>query len=233
MDGLLTGILDERGASMMQAIVVVGIALLLLAGILWLLRARERGRTLSGGQRAHRLAVLDSAAVDARRRLVLVRRDNVEHLLLIGGPADVVVESGIEPRQAPPSGATGLLAPDTPAPEPARRAPMRPVPARSLAASEEASAHFAPERFTESPGKEEADPEAGTVGIQGGNPFDESDFGAVLDSEMEKRHAAPGNEARDEPRLSLQSRPHMADGKESLLEDEMARLLADMSRNKR
>jgi len=42
-----------------------------------------------------RLAVIDAAAVDGRRRLVLVRRDNIEHLLMIGGPTDIVVESNI------------------------------------------------------------------------------------------------------------------------------------------
>ena len=45
--------------------------------------------------RMPRLAVIDAAAVDGRRRLVLVRRDNVEHLLMIGGPSDIVVESNI------------------------------------------------------------------------------------------------------------------------------------------
>jgi flagellar protein FliO/FliZ len=39
--------------------------------------------------------VIDAAAVDGRRRLVLVRRDNVEHLLMIGGPSDTVVEPNI------------------------------------------------------------------------------------------------------------------------------------------
>src|ERR1019366_9347879 len=38
---------------------------------------------------------IDAAAVDGRRRLVLVRRDNVEHLLMIGGPTDIVVEPNI------------------------------------------------------------------------------------------------------------------------------------------
>ncbi len=42
-----------------------------------------------------RLEVVDHASVDGRRRLVLVRRDNVEHLIMIGGPVDVVVETGI------------------------------------------------------------------------------------------------------------------------------------------
>src|SRR5258708_10139415 len=45
--------------------------------------------------RQPRLAVIDAAAVDARRRLILIKRDNVEHLLMIGGPTDIVVESNI------------------------------------------------------------------------------------------------------------------------------------------
>ena len=42
-----------------------------------------------------RLGVVEAASVDGRRRLVLVRRDNVEHLIMTGGPVDVVIETGI------------------------------------------------------------------------------------------------------------------------------------------
>jgi flagellar protein FliO/FliZ len=45
--------------------------------------------------RQPRLAVLEHTLVEGRRRLYLVRRDNVEHLLLIGGPTDIVVEPNI------------------------------------------------------------------------------------------------------------------------------------------
>lgn len=45
--------------------------------------------------RQPRLAVIDAAPVDGRRRLVLIRRDNVEHLVMIGGPTDVVIEQNI------------------------------------------------------------------------------------------------------------------------------------------
>jgi hypothetical protein len=48
-----------------------------------------------GRSRQPRLGVLDAHAVDARRKLVLIRRDNVEHLIMIGGPNDVVIESTI------------------------------------------------------------------------------------------------------------------------------------------
>lgn len=51
--------------------------------------------TFFGPKPEKRLEVMDHASVDGRRRLVLVRRDNVEHLIMIGGPVDVVVETGI------------------------------------------------------------------------------------------------------------------------------------------
>lgn len=47
-----------------------------------------------------RLGVSEHAMVDSRRRLVLVRRDDVEHLILTGGPVDVVIETGIKPPAA-------------------------------------------------------------------------------------------------------------------------------------
>ncbi|MFZ4806895.1 MAG: hypothetical protein ACOYLQ_06515 [Hyphomicrobiaceae bacterium] len=42
-----------------------------------------------------RLEVMDQFNVDGRRRLVLIRRDDVEHLIMTGGPVDVVIETGI------------------------------------------------------------------------------------------------------------------------------------------
>ncbi len=61
--------------------------------------------TFFGPRPVKRLEVMDHASVDGRRRLVLVRRDNVEHLIMIGGPVDVVVETGIgETTKAKPSG---------------------------------------------------------------------------------------------------------------------------------
>ncbi|MEN3931455.1 hypothetical protein WJT86_10345 [Microvirga sp. W0021] len=45
--------------------------------------------------RQPRLGVVDIYDLDRSRQLVLLRRDNVEHLVLIGGPNDVVVESNI------------------------------------------------------------------------------------------------------------------------------------------
>src|SRR5881275_1871087 len=74
------------------------VAVLALIGVAaWLVRRFAGSRLGSNPNRGRmpRLAVIDAAAVDGRRRLVLVRRDNIEHLLMIGGPTDVVVEPNI------------------------------------------------------------------------------------------------------------------------------------------
>ncbi len=39
-------------------------------------------------------------ALDSRRRLVLVRRDRTEHLVLLGTNADIVVERGMTAAEA-------------------------------------------------------------------------------------------------------------------------------------
>ena len=62
--------------------------------------------------RQPRLAVTDAVKADERRHLILFRRDNVEHLLMIGGPADILIEPNVvrgaerEPSvsSAPPGG---------------------------------------------------------------------------------------------------------------------------------
>ena len=71
--------------------------LALIGGVAWLVRrfAGNRLGASTNRSRMPRLAVIDAAAVDGRRRLVLVRRDNIEHLLMIGGPTDIVVEPNI------------------------------------------------------------------------------------------------------------------------------------------
>jgi len=78
------------------------IVLGLIGATAWAVRRFGSGRLGGAGARGRqpRLAVIDYASVDSRRRLILVRRDNIEHLVLIGGPTDVVVEANIV-RAAP------------------------------------------------------------------------------------------------------------------------------------
>src|SRR4029078_8215261 len=79
------------------------VAVLALIGLaVWLVRRFDGNRVgaNTNGVRMPRLAVSDAPAVVGRRRLVLVRRDNIEHLMMIGGPTDIVVEPNIV-RAAP------------------------------------------------------------------------------------------------------------------------------------
>jgi flagellar biogenesis protein FliO len=85
------------GEGQLGILVAVFLALALIGVLGWLVRRFRSERTGAASRRARqpRLVVIDAAAVDGRRRLVLIRRDNVEHLLMIGGRADIVVEPNI------------------------------------------------------------------------------------------------------------------------------------------
>ena len=93
---MLDEMITAYGNRLLVAALGVALALLCLFIVLWLMRNRASSPFVRGGRnRQPRLQVLDAAAVDARRRIVLIRRDNVEHLVMIGGPTDIVIESGI------------------------------------------------------------------------------------------------------------------------------------------
>jgi len=117
---MLGPMFGDWGALLMQFLITAVVILGLVALVYWLVRrysAAGLGRI--GRGRVPRLAIIDAMSVDGRRRLVLVRRDNVEHLILIGGPSDVVVEQAIQrPRQAKPATAAGEAEPALPQPPP-------------------------------------------------------------------------------------------------------------------
>ncbi|MDQ0320509.1 hypothetical protein QO002_002647 [Pararhizobium capsulatum DSM 1112] len=106
---MIDDIVGSNGSRFIIAVGAVALGLLCLVAVLWFIRNRPSSPFIRGGKnRQPRLAVLDAAAVDTRRRLVLVRRDDVEHLIMIGGPTDIVIESRIgasAPTPAPVSAA--------------------------------------------------------------------------------------------------------------------------------
>ncbi len=50
-----------------------------------------------------RLSVVETAPLDGRRRLVLIRRDDTEHLIVLGPSSELVIESGIKAGSLKPS----------------------------------------------------------------------------------------------------------------------------------
>jgi flagellar protein FliO/FliZ len=80
-------------AEFSRAVIGLGIVLLLIAGVLWLLR-RFAPQAMARGGGGRRLAVVESLVIDPRTRLVMVRRDAREHLLLVtASGAATLVES--------------------------------------------------------------------------------------------------------------------------------------------
>jgi len=91
-------------------IALIGIGGYLLKGVLSG-SSKQGGGLLRGRER--RLGVVEAAAVDGRRKLILLRRDNIEHLIMTGGPVDMLIESGIDRSAAsePEASATSTIPP--------------------------------------------------------------------------------------------------------------------------
>lgn len=91
----LTSLFGGSENTILTAILALGIVLLLIVLGLWVLKLFFKASTNLGRGRNRRLSVIDSVTVDPKRQLLIVRRDNVEHLILTGGPQDLLVETGI------------------------------------------------------------------------------------------------------------------------------------------
>ena len=67
----------------------------LIVGAAALARRFGFGAVPTGLRRKRRLALVETMAIDGKRRLILVRRDDREHLLLVGGGSDIIIETAI------------------------------------------------------------------------------------------------------------------------------------------
>jgi flagellar protein FliO/FliZ len=75
---------------LLALVVVVG----LIAGAAWAARRFGLAPRVSG-QGGGRLGVVAVQSIDTRRKLVLVRRDDREHLIIVSPTAETVIETGI------------------------------------------------------------------------------------------------------------------------------------------
>ena len=128
------------------AAIGVGLLIVIVLIIILLRILRSFSGGMFGNKSQNRLGVIEAAAVDNKRRLVLVRRDNVEHLIMIGGTSDILVEAGIN-RSAPAPRASqtppAQTKPATIAAAPAPAAP-KPAPASTQSAAPQAATPGAP-----------------------------------------------------------------------------------------
>ena len=111
---------DNKLVSILLAFVALVVVVVLVA-VLWRVLLGRRVNMTGSGRRQPRLAVIDVFDLDRQRQLVLVRRDNVEHLIMIGGPNDVLIEAAI--TRAPAAQAAAAHEPPAAGPVPPPRAP--------------------------------------------------------------------------------------------------------------
>jgi flagellar protein FliO/FliZ len=81
----------------------------LIGGLAWAARRFGLAGRLApnSGNKARRLSVVEVMPLDARRRLVLLRRDDTEHLVLLGATGELHLErlaAAPEPAADPASG---------------------------------------------------------------------------------------------------------------------------------
>lgn len=69
----------------------------LIALFAWIAR-RWLGANPSFAGRGKRLAVVETLALDSKQRLMLVRRDETEHLVCVGPTGVSVLETGVQPK---------------------------------------------------------------------------------------------------------------------------------------
>ena len=95
---MLDSLFGQEMPLLVKGILAFVIVLALMMACVWLVRrfgGTRLGTPSARGRQPPRLAVIDTVFIEGRRRLALIRRDNVEHLILIGGPTDVVIEQNI------------------------------------------------------------------------------------------------------------------------------------------
>ena len=116
-------------SSLLWPLFVLILVICAVVATLWGYRAYTTGDTtmslawLLPARPEPRLGVMEQASVDSKRKLVLIRRDDVEHLIMTGGPVDVVIETGIPAGRLPDLVPEGAL----PSEPEVRREPPPPV----------------------------------------------------------------------------------------------------------
>ncbi|PWC77747.1 flagellar biosynthetic protein FliO [Azospirillum sp. TSH64] len=82
--------LDQYIKFLMALVFVVALIMV----VAWVMRrVGMAGGTVRGRARQRRLSVVEALPIDAKRRLILVRRDDREHLILLGANGDLLVDS--------------------------------------------------------------------------------------------------------------------------------------------
>ncbi len=96
----MTMILTDYLRFILALVAVLG----LIALFAWAARRFRLGGLAGSAVRSGRLEVVEALPIDGRQRLVLIRRDKREHLILIGQERSLLIENGIDIPKEPAAG---------------------------------------------------------------------------------------------------------------------------------
>lgn len=120
----LTALFGGAENTILNAAFALGIVLVLVLLGLWVMKVIIGASANMSRGRSRRLTVVESVQIDAKHKVTILRRDNVEHLIMTGGAQEVVIESGIAVEKV------GIRRPAPAAPQPAAT-DVRPVTSRT------------------------------------------------------------------------------------------------------
>ncbi|RYE88431.1 MAG: hypothetical protein EOP19_01375 [Hyphomicrobiales bacterium] len=112
----LTALFGGSENTILNAAFALGIVLVLVLLGLWAMKVFLQASTNFGRGRNRRLTVVETVQIDARHKVTILRRDNVEHVIMTGGTQDVVLETGIAVEKI------GIRRPAQPAAQPQQAA---------------------------------------------------------------------------------------------------------------
>lgn len=125
----LSSLLGGSGNTILTSALALGVVIVLIVLGVWVLKFFMKTGVAMRPQ-GRRVQVVEQVQVDAKRQLLVIRRDNVEHLVMTGGPQDVVIESGIPAAERPALPMRRMPA------QPAEEAAKAPAPAAAAAMPE-------------------------------------------------------------------------------------------------
>lgn len=84
----------------LRFVLALGLVIALILILAWIARRSGLGGvTVKPLGKKRRLAIVETLTLDPKRRLVIIRRDATEHLLVLSATGETVVEQGFPPPE--------------------------------------------------------------------------------------------------------------------------------------
>ena len=87
------------GATILQSMIALGFVIILLLAFAYGVKRLgfiARVTVDRDGENKKRLNIVEIMPIDAKRKLILIRRDNKEHLVMLGAERDLLIEQNID-----------------------------------------------------------------------------------------------------------------------------------------